>query len=93
MAILGHYLITGSHGKTDVTHGIASLYDAINRGYTPAYAWLGCLYEKGLGLERDLGRAQAWYERGIAAGDEGSAFALARLQQQIMPETTSHAVH
>jgi len=93
MAILGHYLITGSHGKTDVTHGIALMYDAINHGYTPAYAWLGALYEKGQGLERDLGRAQAWYERGIAVGDEASGFALSRLQQQVMPETTSHSVH
>ena len=93
MAILGHYLITGSHGKTDVTHGIALLYDAINHGYTPAYAWLGALYEKGQGLERDLGRAQAWYERGIAVGDEASGFALNRLQQQVMPESSSHSVH
>jgi TPR repeat protein len=93
MAILGHYLITGSHGKTDVTHGIALMYDAINHGYAPAYAWLGALYEKGQGLERDLGRAQAWYERGVAAGDETSSFALKRLKQQVMPETTSHSVH
>lgn len=93
MAILGHYLVTGSHGKTDVTHGIALLYDAINHGYTPAYAWLGALYEKGQGLERDLGRAEAWYERGIAAGDEACGFALTRLKQQQMPEGTSHAVH
>lgn len=93
MAILGHYLITGSHGKTDITHGIALMYDAINHGYAPAYAWLGALYEKGQGLERDLGRAQTWYERGIAVGDEASAFALRRLQQQMMPESTSHSVH
>ena len=93
MAILGHYLITGSHGKTDVTHGIALIYDAINHGYTPAYAWLGALYEKGQGLERDLGRAQAWYERGVAAGDEGSGLGLSRLQQSVMPESTSHSVH
>ncbi|HTJ96038.1 MAG TPA: hypothetical protein VL381_01095, partial [Rhodocyclaceae bacterium] len=93
MAILGHYLITGSHGKTDVTHGIALIYDAINHGYKPAYAWLGALYEKGQGLERDLGRAQAWYERGVAAGDEGSEFALSHLQQQIMPQASSHSVH
>ena len=89
MAILGHYLITGSHGKTDVTHGIASLYDAINHGYTPAYTWLGALYEKGQGIERDLGRAQSWYERGVAAGDEGSALALNRLLQQVVPGSAS----
>jgi TPR repeat protein len=93
MAILGHYLVTGSHGKTDVTHGIALLYDAINHGYTPAYAWLGALYEKGLGLERDLGRAQVWYERGVALGDQASVFALNRLQQQILPVSDSHTVH
>lgn len=89
MAILGHYLITGSHGKTDVTHGMASLYDAINHGYTPAYTWLGALYEKGQGVERDLGRAQAWYERGAAAGDEGAALALTRLQQEVLSAPTS----
>lgn len=95
MAILGHYLVTGSHGKTDVTHGIALMFDAINRGYTPAYAWLGALYEKGQGLERDLGQAQVWYERGIAAGDEASMFALQRLQQSVMPESGSgtHTLH
>jgi TPR repeat protein len=79
MAILGHYLLTGSHGRTDVARGLAYMVSAINRGFRPANLWLGALYEQGLGIECNPHMARLLYQRGVAAGDEECEFALARL--------------
>jgi TPR repeat protein len=85
MAILGHYLITGSHGRTDVARGLAYLVSAVNRGYAPACLWLGVLYEEGRGVQRDPVMARMLYEKGAAAGDEDSEFALARVMRGALP--------
>jgi TPR repeat protein len=85
MAILGHYLITGSHGRTDVARGLAYLVSAVNRGYSPACLWLGALYEEGRGVQRDPVMARMLYEKGAAAGDKDSEFALARVSRGALP--------
>lgn len=46
MAILGHYLITGSHGKKDTDTGLKLMHKAIEKRFLPAYLWLGTLYKK-----------------------------------------------
>jgi TPR repeat protein len=85
MAILGHYLVTGSHGKTDVAQGLSLLHQAIEKNYVPAYLWLGNLYRHGQGVERDLAKAREWYEQGDEAGNTGCAPALASMMLEINP--------
>ncbi len=82
MAILGYYLVTGSHGKTDVGRGLALLNDAIEKEFVQAYLWIGNLYRHGQGVERDLARAKDWFERGSAAGNTGCDGALASLEAE-----------
>ena len=89
-AILGHYLVTGSHGKTDVAHGLELLQKAISNGYAVACLWLGALYAKGQGVDADIDRARLWYERGVSEGDPGSAHALMQLDA-VMPDP--HRMH
>jgi len=79
MAILGHYLITGSHGRVDVARGVAYMFGAINRGYTPARLWLGTLYVQGWGVARNPAMARMLFEGGAAAGDESCQSALTGL--------------
>jgi len=86
MAILGHYLITGSHGKIDVAQGLALLDESIEKCYFPGCLWLGNLYKNGQGVERNLQKAKALFEKGAAAGDAGCEFALASLLHE-----TDHA--
>jgi len=85
MAILGHYLVTGSHGKTDVARGLILLHEAIEKQYVPAYLWLGSLYRHGQGVERDWEQARTWYERGEEAGNAGCKPALASLLLEVSP--------
>ncbi len=88
MAILGHYLVSGSHGKTDVARGLQLLHDAIDRNYLPAYQWLGNLYRDGTGVERNQVKAWEWYEKGSAAGNTGCDLALAALKLTTPTDTT-----
>lgn len=76
MAILGHYLITGSHGKTDIPEGLELLVRATELNYLPAYLWLGTLYKKGQGLEPDAEKAIEWFKKGIKAGCRDCMIAL-----------------
>lgn len=85
MAILGHYLVAGSHGKQDVPRGVAYLYDAMNRGFTSACLWLGALYEQGHGVERNPNMARMLFEKGSMLGDEECGFALDRLNSGGLP--------
>jgi len=85
MAILGHYLVTGSHGRKDVARGVAYMFGAVNQGFPPAHHWLGALYEQGRGVERNPAMARMLFERGAAAGDEECEFALARLLSGAVP--------
>lgn len=84
-AILGHYLVTGSHGKQDVAHGLELLQQAISNGYAAACLWLGALYAKGQGVDTDIERARMWYERGVTEGDPGCAHALMQLDGAATP--------
>jgi len=76
MGILGHYLVTGNHGRQDVGRGISLLQESIEKGYVPAYLWIGNLYKDGLGVGRDLQKAKVWFEQGAAAGNSGCTLAL-----------------
>lgn len=87
MAILGHYLVTGSHGKTDVGQGIKLLQDAVAKEYVFAYFWLGNLYRNGNGVDRDMAKAREWFEKGAAAGNEGCTLALTTLLLQTKPSS------
>ncbi|MCA9817971.1 MAG: SEL1-like repeat protein, partial [Cyanobacteria bacterium HKST-UBA01] len=40
---------------------------------------LGLLYEKGIGVEKDLGEAKNWYKKASDSGSELAKEALARL--------------
>lgn len=82
MAIAGHYLVTGSHGKTDVAKGLRLLEEATSNGYLPAYRWLGVLYERGNGVRQDVELARAWYQQGAAAGDAGCTSFLTAISQR-----------
>ena len=95
MAILGHYLISGSHGKTDVEHGLELLHQAIEKEYVPAYLWIGNLYRDGIGVERDQDKALDWYEKGSAAGNTGCDLAQAALKLALAPPppTGPQALH
>ena len=68
MAILGHYLITGSHGKQDRETGLKLMKQAIASQFLPAYLWLGTLYKKGNGVEQDVKKAFDLFREGIQAG-------------------------
>ncbi len=76
MAILGHYLVTGSHGKTDTAKGLELLVKATQLQYLPAYLWLGTLYKKGYGIEQDAEKAIEWFKKGIQAGCRDCQIAL-----------------
>ena len=79
MAILGYYLVAGTHGKTDVGRGLALLHAAIEKNYVTAYLWIGKFYRDGQGVERNLVIAQDWFERGAEAGNTACERALAEL--------------
>lgn len=85
MAILGHYLVTGSHGKTDVQKGMALLERSIEKNFVPAYLWIGKLYKEGMGVPMDLGKAREWLERGVAAGNMSCTLALTMMLAQGRP--------
>lgn len=85
MAILGFYLVTGSHGKTDVARGLALLQESIDKDYVPAYLWIGNLYRNGMGVAQDWALAREWFERGVEAGNTGCEKALADMLETAQP--------
>lgn len=89
MAILGHYLVVGTHGKTDIKKGLSLLEDAIKKGYLLAYAWMAGLYNNGTGVVKDLGKAREWYEKGCAAGSKECEEGLARFFLENHPDQVS----
>jgi len=86
MGILGYYLVTGSHGRQDVGQGISLLQESIEKGYVPAYLWIGNLYKDGQGVRRDLQKAKAWFEQGAAAGNSGCTLALTTMLLKSKPD-------
>ncbi|MBS1169899.1 MAG: hcpD 1 [Burkholderiaceae bacterium] len=85
MAILGHYLVSGSHGKTDVARGLQLLHNAMASGFLPAYQWIGNLYRDGQGVDRNLQTALIWYEKGAAAGNTSCDTAITTLKLMMSP--------
>lgn len=85
IAMLGHYLVTGSHGKQDVVRGLALLHESIEKEYIFSYLWLGTLYSEGNGVERDIGKAMECFRKGAAAGNERCGRALLKLMQEARP--------
>ena len=79
MAILGHYLITGSHGKQDPETGLKLMHQAIDNHFLPAYLWLGTLYKKGNGVEQDFRKAFDLFREGIQAGSRDCEKAVSLL--------------
>lgn len=78
MAILGHYLVTGSHGKQNIENGLKWMYLAIDAQFLPAYLWLGTLYKTGNGVEKDIDKAFDLFRKGVQAGykDCGKAISI-----------------
>lgn len=95
MAILGHHLITGSHGKTDTQTGLQLMQRAIAEGFLPAYVWLGTLYKKGNGLKQDIKKAFDLFHEGLLAGckDCEKALALLLSEQNIPGSDISRSLH
>ena len=95
MAILGHHLITGSHGKTDPQTGLQLMQRAITEGFLPAYVWLGTLYKKGNGLKQDVKKAFDLFQEGLLAGCEDCEKALSLLlaEQNTPDSDISRSLH
>jgi hypothetical protein len=53
---------------------------AAARGDAIAQYNLGVLYERGIGVEADIAKAKAWYERAAARNHADAKAALKRLQ-------------
>ena len=59
-----------------VEEGVRYLALAAKQGYTPAEYSLGVCYQRGSGVELDLGKSRFWYSRAAAKGNEPSKRAL-----------------
>lgn len=46
---------------------------AAENGHYESMGWLGRIYERGTGVQEDPGRALMWYERAVAAPEDGQA--------------------
>ncbi len=95
MAILGHYLITGSHGKKDTDTGLKLMHKAIEKQFLPAYLWLGTLYKKGNGVEQNLKKALDLFKEGVLAGEKDCEKAISILlaEQNITGISTPKSFH
>ena len=93
MAILGHYLVAGTHGKTDIPRGLSLLEAAIEKEYLPAFLWVGSLYKNGTGVEQDTEKAAQWYQRGIEAGNFDCVAALALLENESARDGSPETLH
>ena len=92
-AILGHHLVAGTHGKTDVEKGLELLKASIDAGYMPAYLWIASLYKNGNGVEKNLATAKAWYEKGILAGNMACQSELEKMHRETSSHLTSRTLH
>ena len=82
MAMLGHRLITGSHGVKDVDAGLAWMHKAMENKFHPAFLWLAGIYRRGNGLPQNIGQTINVLQRGIAAGSIECAQALEQLMRE-----------
>jgi TPR repeat protein len=74
MRCIGLMLLTGTVIGPDVEGAIGWFYEAATRGDAFSMAILGCAFEQGVGVERDLKLADFWQARAAARG----AFAVCR---------------
>lgn len=82
MAMLGHRLITGSHGMKNVDAGLAWIHQAMEHRFHPAFLWLAGIYRRGNGLPQNIGQTINILQRGIAAGSIECAQALEQLMRE-----------
>ncbi len=65
-------LYLGDNAKHDVGNGLALVREAASKGLPEALAVLGQAYEKGVGVDKDLGKAEEFYvdaaHRGLGYG-------------------------
>jgi hypothetical protein len=92
MAMLGHYLVTGSHGKQDIEQGLALLNESMEKEYLFSYLWVGTLYRNGKSMEPDIGKAIECFKRGATAGDKRCGQALLELTNDGRRTPTSSTV-
>jgi len=73
---VGVRLVEGKSVGVNVEEGARWLKRAAKAGVIPAHLWLGSLYEKGHGIEKDLNLARKHY---LAAAEKGNAKAMHNL--------------
>ncbi len=73
---VGVRLVEGKSVAVNTEEGLRWLKRAAKSGIIPAHLWIGSLYEKGLGVEKDLNLARTHYR---AAAEKGNAKAMHNL--------------
>jgi len=64
---------TASGTKADLKTAAEWFERAASAGLTSAQYRLAAMYERGIGVHRDLGRAQTWYEAAAEGQHQGDA--------------------
>lgn len=76
--IYGWMLVRGISLQKDIHRGVAFIHKAAEGGFGEAHFTIGNLYERGqAGYAKDIGKAIAWYEKGVASGNIKSMVNLA----------------
>lgn len=73
---VGVRLVEGNSVPVNAEEGLRWLRRAAKSGIIPAHLWIGSLYEKGQGVEKDLALARTHY---LAAAEKGNAKAMHNL--------------
>ena len=73
---VGVRLVEGNSAPVNAEEGLRWLRRAAKSGIIPAHLWIGSLYEKGQGVEKDLTLARTHY---MAAAEKGNAKAMHNL--------------
>lgn len=73
---VGVRLVEGNSAPVNAEEGLRWLRRAAKSGIIPAHLWIGSLYEKGQGVEKDLTLARTHY---LAAAEKGNAKAMHNL--------------
>jgi predicted nucleic acid-binding Zn-ribbon protein len=73
---VGVRLVEGKSTAVNTEEGMRWLKRAAKSGIIPAHLWIASLYEKGLGVEKDLNLARTHY---MAAAEKGNAKAMHNL--------------
>jgi TPR repeat protein len=73
---VGVRLVEGNSAPVNAEEGLRWLRRAAKSGIIPAHLWIGSLYEKGQGVDKDLTLARTHY---LAAAEKGNAKAMHNL--------------